>query len=691
MSLYVSNPIKILTYAAQNLQQLFLSTTYALTGENIFLEYENPIITTLDTSLLLQTYYTDFGDGSDIEVSSPSQQLSHAYNQTGVFYISFSAVYSDSSIQTYTLQNPLIIQSKWSVYDQTKIRLTSDVSLTLPYTLEQINIQPNEWGVADIFNTSILRLQENLDYLKNNTQTINIHSPISYNGITTGYFGWMGNDSGVGSSIIKWYTLNCNNASYNHPEYAKSSGSTYFFDIRDAIQTEKFIHVLDGTLFRTFSGYGIPIEIPVENSFGLSQLINNPLSFTVDETGTNFYITDPPSNKIIKYSITLSSQTSGLVLNIQNAVGSYGGLTETNKFNSPTEIVYNNSQVYVLDYNNYCIKRFNSNLSWIYTYTSDYLINDHPVGIAVQPDTDLLYVITESYKIYIFDSLSSEVFEILDVSIAKTQDEFVKIHFNQTGDFFYLVTKQNIFKFSTTGNYISQLEIPKTTDVTFTNVKNGPNNSILISSPLCLIKCQDILEIFRLGNGIPYKYWTPEQLSVQSNEFSSDFNYNRSLNRISENVIQFKNTLNSKFVIVNENTAIGTLKYFSWVPVTYKDLPTLDFALDDTYPTYKIGIGVNELHSPQVINRELGKIYNSINSVKNFLNIENYDITNSECLSSFCWSWKSTSCYNYNIPILKTCNINPISLYELSSNMLAGYGSTLNKTWESAISNCCNT
>ena len=42
--------------------------------------------------------------------------------------------------------------------------------MKLPYNLNDIHIQPNEFGDSDIFNTSLKRLDDNLQYIKNNIQ-----------------------------------------------------------------------------------------------------------------------------------------------------------------------------------------------------------------------------------------------------------------------------------------------------------------------------------------------------------------------------------------------------------------------------------------------------------------------------------------------------------------------------------------
>ena len=108
-----------------------------------------------------------------------------------------------------------------------------------------------------------------------------------------------------------------------------------------------------------------------------------------------------------------------------------------------------------------------------------------------------------------------------------------------------------------------------------------------------------------------------------------------------------------------------------------------------------IAVGVNELHTPAVINRELKKLYDALIKLKKFLDVET-TTTESEfgrsidkCPESFCWSWKAMSIYNVQKPIIRTCNINPISFRELQRKFTnTDYVKT--KTWGEATSNCCS-
>jgi hypothetical protein len=681
MSISIIGDNDLLSYSNVIPKQVYMSTVYTLTGTPVFVQYKNPVVSTFDPNLAISHYVTNFGDTSAVVTTSPDETVFHTYTKKGTFFVSYTAFYNDpqESYYPYVVQNPFIVESQWNDYNQEQLRLNNEITLSLPYTLEEINIQPNEWGVEDIFNTSIIRLQETLNFLNSNIQTINIQSP-------TVYYGWLGNNSGSRASGIKWFTQTYNASNINNPELANNSGSTYFSDIRDACETSDHIYILDGTKFRAFSAGAIPVEREFINSANISNLLSDPLSFDINENGDTVYICDSPSNKVYKFNVDLSEDPT---INIELSIGGFGSGLDNNKFNSPTQVLYNDSFIYVLDYNNLCIKQFNLDLNWTYTYTTDDLDLNRPISIDVHPKNQLLFVLTETYKILIYDNFSEELFETIDLSFIKDGTTTLeKIVFDENGDFFYILTNLYIFKFSTSGNFITQLSLPVASTFTYRNLKKSKNKSFIISMPYGIQKIQDVLQIFKLGNGLPSKYWSDDQLKVKTEEFTSDVNYNRSLTRIAQNIKSFRDTLNAKFVLASEQTKYGVITYFSWLPIDVsEDLPVLDIDVENE----TLGVGVNELHVPSVFNREFEKLYTSLESLKTFIEITNVSVNagnNNNCAGQFCWSWNAMSSYNLTLPVIRTCNINPITYFELTTDFPANYAPT--KTWAEATSKCCS-
>jgi hypothetical protein len=676
MSLINSEPKNLQAYTNSIEPQFYLSTNYTLTGVPIFIQYKTPQV--YAGANYITSYITNFGEGAII-TSTPNEKVFYTYQDFGTFYISYTAVYNNATVKKYQLTTPLIVKREWETYNENQLRFANEISLTLPYNLNDIEIQPNEWGVEDIFNTAIYRLQDNIDYLKGNSQTINIDSP-------TVFFGWLGNNSTSKASGIKWFTQTYNSVFYANPELANSEGTNNFINIKDSSENNNKIFVLDGTKFRAFSADATPIEINFTNSEDISRLLINPVSFDFDNTGKFVYICDSLTNKIHKFNLDLGTPA----LDVQITLGGYGGYNENDKFNNPSELYFSNGYVYVLDYNNLCIKQYNKDLNWVYTYTSTVLDNDQPVSISIHPTTSYVYVLTESYNLYIFDNFTSEPFAQFKLIESDDNSKLIKFTFDENGDFFYVLTEQNIFKYSASVIYITKLQIPKTSDITYKNIKKSTNKSLIISTVNSLLKCQDILEIFRLGEGLPYNFWTRDQLKVSNDELALDLNYNRSLIRMAQNIKSFRSTLNAKFVLVPKQTNTNIINFLTWIPINANQLPIFD----DDIENETLGVGVNELHVPQVFNKEIKKLYKAIDILKNFLNVSNVNIDtinkNLNCNGVFCWSWKAMSCYGLDLPIIKTCELNPVTFLELMSDFPYTYSANnWTNVWGNAYSDCC--
>jgi hypothetical protein len=651
--------------------EIFISTAYVLTGENLFVQFDTPE-SIKNVSVI--AYMINFGENDSDRITAFDSTLFYSYKNSGTFYISYSALYSDGSLRMYEHPNPIFVKNNWQVYDPNALRFVEETILTLPYTNEEVFIQPNEWGDSDIFNTSIGRIQDNLDYLASNLQTINTNSP-------TILFGWLGSNPFNLSDGIRWYSRDFGSEFYLNPEIAVSSGTSYFNQIRDGIEINNRIYVLDENLFKCLSGNNFSSEISLEGSDSLNSIFLKPISLEVDETGNIVFIADPPKNKVYRFDLEFNTQST---LNYTLNVGGLGSKKDNNKFNSPSELAYENQHLYVLDFNNRCVKEYNSDLNWVHTYEADEFLTEKPTNIAVHPEFQFLYVLTETKTIYIFNPLGTTYFSKFKLS--NINSNIIKIIFDEVGDFIYAVTATEVYKYSASGYFISQLDLP--TNLVFVGAKKATNRSILLLTEKCIIKLQDILEVHKVGEGLPSQYWSKEQLLMDRDELSSDTNYNRCLVRIAQNIKTFRSSLNYKLVLATEQTSTNVVKYFTSIPINFNDLPSFD----GTIETESLGVGVNELHTPQVVNRELFKLCNALNALKSFLDITDYNLqsndSNNGCNNIFCWSWKAMSCYKLTFPAIRICNINPITYAELENSFPVSYAPT--KTWNLATSECCN-
>ncbi len=680
-----AGPVSLVAYSTSVLPEVFLSTYYATTGQTIFVQYETPENT---QNIYISTYKTNFGENSGVSIySDASSTIQYSYTTPGVYNISFEVTYNTGQVKNLSLEAPITIYQEWPKYDQRKIRLLNETILSFgnesenTYNLEQINIQPNEFGDVDIFNTAIERLHSNFEYLRFNSQTIKSTSP-------TLFYGWLGCESSNTARGIQWNTRDYGFLEWNKPEIATSKPRNSFKNIKSISEVDGHLLVIDGTKIRAFSAGKIPFELTFENWNDVAPLIPNPISMDsfTDDTGHYAYVTDTLRNKVYKFNLDLSYVPQ---INIQLNIGSFGSKDEPNKFNSPVDITYSNDFVYVLDYGNKCVKQFTSDLNWAHTYYTVDFETFQPESVVVHPDKNIsfVYVLTKNNRIYVFDQFSYDYFQVIELYETNDNSELLKISFDEVGDFIYVLTKKGIYKYSAAGIFVGNVDIPSSAKLTYTDIQKSNFRSLLISTQNSILKIQDIVELFRVGDGLEQNFWTLDQLKLNREEFAEDINYNRSLLRLVQNIKNYRDIIDSKFVVVTEQLPAGIVSYFTLTPISTEDRPTFSDYIEDE----DIGIAVNEFHIPQVLNREFKKIYDALDLLRDYLTVSDVRVQsgiNKGCFSPFCWSWKAMSCYNLSLPVIRICNINPITYSELEENFPIKYAPTT--LWGSASSQCCD-
>ncbi len=479
----------------------------------------------------------------------------------------------------------------------------------------------------------------------------------------------------------------------------KALGRQYngFLNIKDIAETESLIFVLDDKGFRIFKNSNKIQRINFDNQDEISNTLTEIISFDISDDGKKIFLLDSIQNKVYRIDMDFDSTNSlyesyNPILSFTLNIGSYGDETDPFTFNNPIQLIYNNKMIYVLDYNNQCVKVYSENLEWVYTCNPGIFKTDIPISITVHPVTRFLYVLTEK-NVYVFSHKSKtpkSTFNIQNIQNLIPK----KIFFDEAGEFFYIITENStteefgaVFKYTALGLYMDFLEIP---NAKYVAGKKGKNRNILLAHNNAVIKCQEITDILKTGDGLDLNYWSLNQILIKKDEMVQDIVLNRSLSRICQNIINFRNSLESKLELTKEFTPAGEISYFRAYPIKSNTRPNLGQEIENN----QIAVGVNELHTPSVINKELQKIYDALLKLKTFLDIEvistESDIGRNleKCKSPFCWSWKAMSTYNIKKPIIRICNTNPISFKELESKFPTNYVQT--KTWEEATSICCS-
>ena len=190
------------TYKSKNIPDVFLLNYYTLTTIPFYLEIVSPY-SGLNISNLTPTSYTiNIGD-YEFVCSASANKINCLVPDAGSYNLSIKVNYSNNTYQIFNLNQTLTVYREWPSFNYENSRILSDINITLPYSLEDVKIKPNEFGVADIINSSISKINDCILFLKN-------YSTVIFNKTPTKYIGWLGVHTSYLQKNIQWYT--CSNS-----------------------------------------------------------------------------------------------------------------------------------------------------------------------------------------------------------------------------------------------------------------------------------------------------------------------------------------------------------------------------------------------------------------------------------------------------------------------------------------------
>lgn len=330
-------------------------------------------------------------------------------------------------------------------------------------------------------------------------------------------------------------------------------------------------------------------------------------------------------------NILLTKETKGRMLEIM--VGTKGSVSSKTRFNNPMDMIYYKNNIYVLDNDvrNYQVKVYDEQLNWVSTFnlSLDFVVDD-PINIVA--NNDLLYILTEQGRVYIYDIPGLYIgnwypVKVVDLKIIDTDynkvERYVELNFSTiNSNVCYVLTNKNIYK-----KVVDQLEltagtvewskrqictgkcVPETMTIVSDNTelkdvalvvanvdidnhphKNSERNILHFTDP------DKPLELIDFG--YEQDILTLEDCKVAPEEYVSSFVYNKLVAKMLYNINLIYNNL--LYVPTSEINSSGERLYTGtrYIP----DVEVSEYRLDrDAVVVSQIGI--NELVSSAVINR----------------------------------------------------------------------------------------
>ncbi|MCX8056848.1 MAG: NHL repeat-containing protein [Ignavibacteria bacterium] len=190
-------------------------------------------------------------------------------------------------------------------------------------------------------------------------------------------------------------------------------------------------------------------ELIVEKFIPLNFSAND---FSINENRNSIFLTSAGTNEILK--IDLNGK-------VQKKIGGFGW--NYGQFDFPASIVSTAIDIYVADYNNHRIQRFDHNLNFISSLqSSDKLNFEFPISISLSNKGDLYILDSRNkrvLKINAFNRVERTFGNYESGNVILSNPTVLKIDKKQV---IYILDETKIFLFDEYGNYLKTISIPDT-------------------------------------------------------------------------------------------------------------------------------------------------------------------------------------------------------------------------------------
>lgn len=500
-------------------------------------------------------------------------------------------------------------------------------NLELPYDINEILIQANETVSASVMNLKFDYINKNFLYLYKNSLISSNIIPVSNTaiaGITanSALFTWYYN-----LSTSQFIPLSTNvglegmdQVNLMHILQNQGTGAYYMFlSYSNYVKVFKFN--LQGTYLQNVFNFS-EIDPGLSQGTGYGIAYKSISAFAAIDR--YFYVLDSERCQLVKYD-AIGFITKNNIFNEKlsyvNSIGNFGGKTSKLEFNNPTGLAVYQKFIYVLDSGNSCVKKYDGDLNWVYTYRlSKDLLNITALNIACD-NSGNIYILTNKTLLKYNNNFTSK--EEIDLT-KYTGETFKKIVISTTNEnIFYLVSDKNVYKKFTNrispdiGKYLLyryNYNIPADNITAFTTISDGTNDNVLIftkngnTGKLGLFK--DNLNLYDILAQRDFDVYTLGNIEINGHEYFQNWCINKSLAKIILNHMRFRDQIIGKFQAktdINNNIVFSNTRYL------------LPDELDSIYFQQELTafIGANEIVTTSVVNRCIRYIYNAqINMLK---------------------------------------------------------------------------
>jgi len=436
-------------------------------------------------------------------------------------------------------------------------------ALSLPYSLEEIKIQPNDTVNSDVINLKLQHLYENFLYLYTRSKIASNIIPISSTatlGMST-YFTYLAWNYNLSTSEFKPVTWSLPDAFNNiRVIHAVSSPDLQEYSIFGSNGRTLFIVRSTDTESQVLSTSVITqYNTPDNNNVSFSNIVS-----IADGPDHSILVLDKGNNSLYQYDARGYTTDNNIFYNrliFRNLLGGLGSADDKLSFNAPADVITYDEKIYVLDAGNSCVKKYDQNLNWMNTYRLNIdFLNTNPSKLKVDSAGNFFCLLSGN-KINVYSNDFQQKTEIA-VDYLNTTEKITDIVFSKTNsNIYYVVTNENIYKGlvnnpgDTIGKYLLYLFRYNDTQTisAFTSIGIGSNDKNLIVSKNPSTNAQIIGAFYDNINlydalSIPnFDIYTMDNIAIKPEEYVQSWVVNKSLVKLVTNHLRFIEQIIGKF------------------------------------------------------------------------------------------------------------------------------------------------
>jgi uncharacterized membrane protein len=323
----------------------------------------------------------------------------------------------------------------------------------------------------------------------------------------------------------------------------------------------------------------------VRNTTDTKKVFSSIANICLDSTGKVFAL-DTNLSQVVTFEIDTNNNWYEF-----NNWGGFGFASSKFKFNTPQDIHIDQlDNVWVCDTGNKAIKQYSNTGSWLLTINDSNLASYPPLSLAVDSQQNVHVLTTNGILVY---SYLGKYQYTYSYSTYATSTNPRRINTSYNREVLYVAFDTQVLKFFRTGTFNGYIikSLPNVTNIN--SLYQDEFRNLLIVSDNIILKFPDLMQLITRQSNLPLQYWALNDLLIHKEEYVQNWVYNKSFERLWDNIELFRNTL--------QYSSGNCLSYTA--PLHGKS---------------KMIIGQNEIVTSTTVNRVLGYLWDNFYTLVKF-------------------------------------------------------------------------